>query len=59
MWQEMGVDRMVFILNAAGAIPQEKVMQSLRLFADHVMPAFEGASRGVGSPVTGAAPVMP
>ncbi|MEX0682726.1 MAG: LLM class flavin-dependent oxidoreductase [Dehalococcoidia bacterium] len=43
MWQDIGVDRMVFILNAAEQIPQEKVLNSLRLFAEHVMPAFEKA----------------
>ena len=41
MWQEIGVDRMVFIINTAEQIPQEKVLNSLRLFADHVMPAFD------------------
>ncbi|HEY5640482.1 MAG TPA: LLM class flavin-dependent oxidoreductase [Dehalococcoidia bacterium] len=41
MWQEIGVDRMVFIINTAEQIPQEKVLNSLRLFAEHVMPAFD------------------
>jgi hypothetical protein len=31
----------VFIINTAEQIPQEKVLNSLRLFADHVMPAFD------------------
>jgi len=45
LWQEIGVDRMVFILNTAEQIPQEKVLNSLRLFAEEVMPAFEQEPR--------------
>jgi alkanesulfonate monooxygenase SsuD/methylene tetrahydromethanopterin reductase-like flavin-dependent oxidoreductase (luciferase family) len=45
MWQEIGVDRMVFIINTAEQIPQEKVLRSLRLFAEHVMPAFDPDAR--------------
>ena len=41
MWEEIGVDRMVFIINTAESIPQEKVLRSLRLFAEHVMPALD------------------
>ena len=41
LWEEIGVDRMVFILNTAEQIPQEKVLNSLRLFAEQVMPAFD------------------
>ena len=41
MWQDMGVDRMVFIINTAEVIPQEKVLNSLRLFSEQVMPAFQ------------------
>ena len=41
MWEEIGVDRMVLIINTGEVIPQERVLQSLRLFADQVMPAFE------------------
>ena len=41
LWEEIGVDRMVFILNTAEQIPQEKVLNSLRLFAEKVMPAFD------------------
>jgi hypothetical protein len=32
---------MVFLLNTAEQIPQEKVLNSLRLFAEKVMPAFD------------------
>jgi alkanesulfonate monooxygenase SsuD/methylene tetrahydromethanopterin reductase-like flavin-dependent oxidoreductase (luciferase family) len=41
LWEEIGVDRMVFIINTAEQIPQEKVLNSLRLFAEKVMPAFD------------------
>ncbi|MBI2913009.1 MAG: LLM class flavin-dependent oxidoreductase [Chloroflexi bacterium] len=41
MWEEIGVDRMVFIINTAEQIPQERVLRSLRLFAQEVMPAFD------------------
>ena len=46
LWQDIGVDRMVFILNAAEQIPQEKVLNSLRLFAEKVMPAFDKGAKG-------------
>jgi alkanesulfonate monooxygenase SsuD/methylene tetrahydromethanopterin reductase-like flavin-dependent oxidoreductase (luciferase family) len=45
MWQEIGVDRMLFIINTAEVIPQEKVLQSLRLFSEQVMPAFNTAMK--------------
>ena len=45
MWQEIGVDRMVFIINTGEQIPQKRVLRSLRLFAEHVMPAFEQETR--------------
>jgi len=41
LWEEIGVDRMVFLLNAGEVIPQEKVLRSLQLFAEHVMPKFD------------------
>jgi len=41
MWEEIGVDRMVCIINTAEQIPQERVLRSLRLFAEQVMPAFD------------------
>jgi len=41
LWEELGVDRMVFIINTAEVIPQERVLRSLRLFAEHVMPALD------------------
>jgi alkanesulfonate monooxygenase SsuD/methylene tetrahydromethanopterin reductase-like flavin-dependent oxidoreductase (luciferase family) len=41
MWEEIGVDRMVFIINTGEQVPQERVLRSLRLFAEQVMPAFD------------------
>ena len=52
LWEEIGVDRMVFILNTAEVIPQERVLKSLRLFAEHVMPALSGPKRS-GGPAEG------
>jgi alkanesulfonate monooxygenase SsuD/methylene tetrahydromethanopterin reductase-like flavin-dependent oxidoreductase (luciferase family) len=51
MWQEIGVDRMVMIINTGEVIPQERVLKSMRLFAEHVMPAFD--------PDAGASPAEP
>jgi alkanesulfonate monooxygenase SsuD/methylene tetrahydromethanopterin reductase-like flavin-dependent oxidoreductase (luciferase family) len=45
MWEEIGVDRMVFILNTAEQIPQEKVLRSLEMFAEHVIPAFDKSEK--------------
>ncbi len=45
-WESIGVDQVNFMLNAAEILPQEQVLDSLRLFAAEVMPAFrqsEGA----------------
>ena len=39
-WEATGVDRINFILNAAETIPQEEVLESLRVFARDVMPHF-------------------
>jgi alkanesulfonate monooxygenase SsuD/methylene tetrahydromethanopterin reductase-like flavin-dependent oxidoreductase (luciferase family) len=40
-WEEVGVDRVNFILNCLEEIPQEQVLKSLRLFAAEVMPHFK------------------
>jgi alkanesulfonate monooxygenase SsuD/methylene tetrahydromethanopterin reductase-like flavin-dependent oxidoreductase (luciferase family) len=40
-WESIGVDRMVFLINYDQVIPQEKILTSLRLFAEQVMPAFK------------------
>ena len=42
-WEACGVDRVSFMLNAAEIIPQEQLLNSLRLFATEVMPAFAEA----------------
>lgn len=39
-WESAGVDRINFLLNAMETIPQEQVLESLRLFASEVMPKF-------------------
>ncbi len=39
-WEATGVDRVQFLLNAAEVIPQQQVLDSLRLFAEKVMPHF-------------------
>ena len=39
-WEACDVDRVSFMLNAAEIIPQEQLLNSLRLFAKEVMPAF-------------------
>ena len=40
-WEATGVDLVNFILNANEQIPQEQVLESLRLFGRDVMPAFD------------------
>ena len=42
-WEACGVDRVNFLLNAMETIPQAQVLDSLRLFAREVMPAFAGS----------------
>jgi alkanesulfonate monooxygenase SsuD/methylene tetrahydromethanopterin reductase-like flavin-dependent oxidoreductase (luciferase family) len=39
-WESIGVDEMNFLLNAVEVLPHEQVMDSMRLFAREVMPAF-------------------
>ncbi len=39
-WESIGVDEMNFLLNAVEVLPHEQVMDSMRLFASEVMPAF-------------------
>jgi alkanesulfonate monooxygenase SsuD/methylene tetrahydromethanopterin reductase-like flavin-dependent oxidoreductase (luciferase family) len=57
LWEALGMDRMVFLLNMGEAIPQEKVLKSLRLFAEHVMPKFDReapAAKASAKPAAGA-----
>ena len=44
-WESVGVDRINFLLNAVETVPQQEVLDSLRLFAKEVMPAFGGSSQ--------------
>jgi hypothetical protein len=44
-WEEVGVDRMVFLINTGETIPNEKVLASLRLFASEVIPAMSRPER--------------
>jgi hypothetical protein len=44
-WEEVGVDRMVFLLNTGETIPQADVLASLRLFAKEVIPAMTRTER--------------
>ena len=39
-WEATGVDRVNFILNASELIPQQEVLESLRLFGREVIPKF-------------------
>jgi alkanesulfonate monooxygenase SsuD/methylene tetrahydromethanopterin reductase-like flavin-dependent oxidoreductase (luciferase family) len=51
-WESVGVDQVNFLLNALEVIPQEQVLNSLRLFAKEVMPHFQ---KGSGDSATAAA----
>ena len=44
-WEEVGVDRMVFLINTGETIRNDKVLASLRLFAKEVMPAMTRTER--------------
>ena len=43
-WESLGVDQVNFMLNAIECIPQEKVLSSLRLFGEQVIPKFQEAA---------------
>jgi alkanesulfonate monooxygenase SsuD/methylene tetrahydromethanopterin reductase-like flavin-dependent oxidoreductase (luciferase family) len=45
-WESIGIDSINFLLNACETLPQEQVLESLRLFAREVMPKFRGGGRG-------------
>ena len=40
-WESVGVTGINFLLNAMEMIPQDRVMDSMRLFASEVMPQFQ------------------
>jgi hypothetical protein len=44
-WEEVGVDRMCFLINVGETIPNEKVLESLRLFGREVIPAMTRPER--------------
>ena len=44
-WESTGVDCVNFLLNALETVPQQEVLDSLRLFAKEVMPAFKTDAR--------------
>jgi hypothetical protein len=46
-WEAVGVDRVNFLLNCLETIPQQEVLDSLRLFAKQVMPKFAESSAKV------------
>ncbi|MEX0782574.1 MAG: LLM class flavin-dependent oxidoreductase [Dehalococcoidia bacterium] len=54
-WEEVGVDRMVFLINTGETIPQEQVLESLRLFAREVTPAMTVRERADAARVAEAA----
>ncbi|HKV53788.1 MAG TPA: LLM class flavin-dependent oxidoreductase [Candidatus Binataceae bacterium] len=48
-WEAMGVDCVNFILNVLEVIPQEQVLDSLRLFSREVMPHFQPRSENAAA----------
>ena len=50
-WESIGIDEINFFLNALEVIPQDKVLDSMRLFAAEVMPHFSDQAH----PIPGAA----
>ena len=44
-WESLGVDQVNFLLNALECIPQQKVLESLRLFGTEVIPKFKQAEQ--------------
>lgn len=39
-WESVGIDRMIFLVNALETVPQKDLLASLQLFGDEVMPHF-------------------
>jgi alkanesulfonate monooxygenase SsuD/methylene tetrahydromethanopterin reductase-like flavin-dependent oxidoreductase (luciferase family) len=54
-WESAGVDRVNFLLNTLEVIPQAQVLESLRLFAREVMPAFKDTKAPVRDAPNGGA----
>lgn len=53
-WEEVGVDRMCFLINTGETIPNEKVLASLKLFSDEVIPALTTKERAEEAKVVAA-----
>ena len=45
-WESIGVDQINFMLNTTEVLSQQQVLDSLRLFAREVMPAFAAEPSG-------------
>jgi alkanesulfonate monooxygenase SsuD/methylene tetrahydromethanopterin reductase-like flavin-dependent oxidoreductase (luciferase family) len=48
-WESVGVDQVNFLVNACEILPQEQVLESLRLFAREVIPAFRESGTDAGA----------
>ena len=48
-WESLGLSGINFLLNGLEAIPQQQVLESMRLFAREVMPHFATAPTGAVS----------
>lgn len=53
-WESVGVDCVNFLINTLEVIPQDQVLESLRLFAREVMPAFKKSKPQSGGQAGGA-----
>jgi alkanesulfonate monooxygenase SsuD/methylene tetrahydromethanopterin reductase-like flavin-dependent oxidoreductase (luciferase family) len=51
-WEAVGIDTMNFLINCLEFIPQEQILESLRLFAREVMPHFAEPARSAPLAVT-------
>ena len=61
-WEEVGVERVVMLINFDQAIPHQKVLASLERFAKYVMPEFteeKMAERAKKAPRTDGGPEAP
>ncbi|MFE7117009.1 LLM class flavin-dependent oxidoreductase [Streptomyces sp. NPDC057654] len=45
IWESIGVDAINFLLNTTDLVPQEQVLESMRMFAAEVMPHFAKETR--------------
>jgi alkanesulfonate monooxygenase SsuD/methylene tetrahydromethanopterin reductase-like flavin-dependent oxidoreductase (luciferase family) len=54
LWEATGADGVNFMINSHNVIPQEEVLESLRLFARDVMPHFDPVARAAQTTAAGA-----